>query len=235
MILPFKGDYKLGQGFANKFYRNGVDVYAQYGLQGHNGLDHDVPCYTPLYAMISGKVIEVADEGNIGYGKYVKIENDKEGALVAHLSSFSSIKVGDQVIEGETLIGKSGTSGNSTGCHTHTGYYRFPRNRQNGFAGYIDPIPYITKGGGSVTDYKGYDLDNKDSMKVAVDVLVRVQKGEFVDKPKYEALEREAVELRKRPVSCPPAGDPKLAEKLNKIKELATNSELVKINDILKS
>lgn len=35
--------------------------------------------------------------------------------------------------------------------------------------------------------YKGYDLTNKDSMKVAVDVLVRVQQGEFVEKTKADA------------------------------------------------
>lgn len=35
--------------------------------------------------------------------------------------------------------------------------------------------------------YKGYDLTNKDSMKVAVDVLVRLQAGEFIDKIKYDA------------------------------------------------
>lgn len=34
--------------------------------------------------------------------------------------------------------------------------------------------------------YKGYDLANPESMKAAVDVLVRVQAGEFVDKPKYD-------------------------------------------------
>jgi len=34
--------------------------------------------------------------------------------------------------------------------------------------------------------YNGYDLSNRESMKVAVDVLVRVQKGEFVEKSKYE-------------------------------------------------
>ncbi len=213
MRLPFKDKFTLTQGFANKFYLNGVDVYAQYGLQGHNGLDHSVPCFTPLYAMITGKVIEVADEGGIGYGKYVKIENDVEGALVAHLSSFGSIKPGDFVKEGETLIGKSGTSGNSTGCHTHTGYYRFPRNRQNGYNGYIDPMRFLSEGGVDMANmYKGYDLANPESMKVAVDILVRVQNGEFVDKAKYEALEKEAVELRKRPSSCPPAttiNDPK--------------------------
>jgi len=34
--------------------------------------------------------------------------------------------------------------------------------------------------------YKGYDLTNKESMKVAVDILVRVQAGEFVDKGELE-------------------------------------------------
>lgn len=82
----------------------------------------------------------------------------------------------------------------------------------------IDRLISIAKkyqGGGTVTNYKGYDLDNKDSMKVCVDVTVRVQQGEFVDKSKYDALEREAIELRKRPASCPPTGDPK-AENLKK-------------------
>jgi hypothetical protein len=52
--------------------------------------------------------------------------------------------------------------------------------------------------------YKGYDLTNKDSMKVAVDILLRVQNGEFVDKPKYEELQKKVTELEQRPPSCPP-------------------------------
>lgn len=35
--------------------------------------------------------------------------------------------------------------------------------------------------------YKGYDLTNKESMKVAVDVLVRLQSGDLIDKSKYES------------------------------------------------
>ena len=199
MLLPFKENYRLTQGFGvNK------DDYIKYNLQGHNGLDHAVPCFTPLYAMISGIIKEVADEGNIGYGKYIKIENDIEGSLVAHLSS-QSVAVGQQVVAGVTLIGKSGTTGNSSGCHTHTGYYRFPRNRQNGFSGYIDPTPYLEGGGSTVADmYKGYDLSNRESMKVAVDVLVRVQAGEFVDKPKYDAgikaLNQQITDLKNKPI-----------------------------------
>lgn len=34
--------------------------------------------------------------------------------------------------------------------------------------------------------YKGYDLNNPESMKVAVDILVRVQGGEFIEKSVYE-------------------------------------------------
>lgn len=89
-------------------------------------------------------------------------------------------------------------------------------------------------GGGNMANmYKGYDLANPDSMKVAVDILVRVQNGEFVDKAKYDTLEREAIELRKRPVSCPPAGDPKATDKLNRINELVKNSNITKIQSIL--
>lgn len=40
-------------------------------------------------------------------------------------------------------------------------------------------------GGDMPNMYKGYDLSNQESMKVAVDILVRVQSGEFVEK-KYK-------------------------------------------------
>lgn len=63
----------------------------------------------------------------------------------------------------------------------------------------IDKLITIAKGQGNnntANTYKGYDLSNPESMKVAVDVLIRVQQGEFVDKPKYEALEKEANKLR---------------------------------------
>lgn len=131
MRLPFKGTYRLSQAFGvNK------DAYAKFGYLGHNGLDHAVPTGTDLFAMISGTVIE-ARMDTTGYGNYVKIENDKEGALVGHMQSLA-VKPGDKVVEGETFIGKSNNTGNSTGPHTHTGYYTLPRNRQNGYGGYID-------------------------------------------------------------------------------------------------
>ena len=39
--------------------------------------------------------------------------------------------------------------------------------------------------------YKGYDLTNQESMKVAIDVLVRVQAGELVDKSQIEQVKKD--------------------------------------------
>jgi murein DD-endopeptidase MepM/ murein hydrolase activator NlpD len=138
MIKPFRGEFRLTQGFGGN-----PASYAQFGLKGHNGLDYGLPTGTQIIAPHNGKVIEVADEGTRGYGKYIKIENEKEGSVMAHLSSFQ-VKVGDTVSEGQP-IALSGNTGNSTGPHLHWGYYLFPRNRQNGYAGFIDQINLIAK------------------------------------------------------------------------------------------
>jgi murein DD-endopeptidase MepM/ murein hydrolase activator NlpD len=99
-----------------------------------------MPVGTPLIAAIEGVVVEV-DYDEPGYGWYVKIENTTEGALVAHLSKID-VQVGFVVEMGQQL-GLSGNTGNSTGPHVHFGYYRIPRDRSNGFNGYIDPEPYF--------------------------------------------------------------------------------------------
>ena len=136
MRFPFNGSFKLTQ----KFGENPAS-YAQFGLKGHNGLDFGVPTGTEIVATHSGKVIEATNDPS-GYGLYVKIENDLEGSLYAHLKEFK-VKVGDQVSEGQ-ILGLSDNTGNSTGPHLHFGYYKIPRDRTNGYAGYIDPLPFLT-------------------------------------------------------------------------------------------
>ena len=137
MIKPFRGDYRLTQGFGEN-----PASYAKFGLKGHNGLDYGLPTGTQVIAPHSGKVIEATNDPN-GYGNYLKIENDKEGSVLAHLQSFQ-VKVGDIVSEGQP-VGFSNNTGNSTGPHLHWGYYTQPRNRQNGYAGFIDQINLIAK------------------------------------------------------------------------------------------
>ena len=140
MRKPFDGDYKQTQGFNDECCRA---AYAKFGMKGHNGLDIATPSGTKILAPHDGKVIETTLDP-AGYGIYVKIENSIEGSVLAHLRE-ARVGVGDGVKEGD-FVGYSDNSGNSTGAHLHWGYYRFPRDRQNGFAGFIDQTPYIGAG-----------------------------------------------------------------------------------------
>lgn len=56
-----------------------------------------------------------------------------------------------------------------------------------------------TGNGGNMSNmYKGYDLSNAESMKVAVDILVRVQSGEYVERATHEkALNEQKTQLNK--------------------------------------
>lgn len=135
MRKPFDGDYQLTQGFGVN-----PDAYAKFGLKGHDGLDYGLPSGTRVNAPHNGKVLEAASDPQ-GYGNYLKIENDQEGSVLAHLKSFA-VAVGDTVSEGQ-YVGLSNNTGNSTGPHLHWGYYRKPRDRSNGYAGFIDQSPYL--------------------------------------------------------------------------------------------
>ena len=106
---PFSGNWPLTQGFGEN-----PASYARFGLNGHNGLDYGVPTSTPILAPHAGRVIEASNDPT-GYGLYLKIENDKEGSVLAHLKGFE-VGVGNTVIEGQ-VIGSSDNTGNSTGPH----------------------------------------------------------------------------------------------------------------------
>ena len=140
MIRPFKGMFAITQEWGNDLVINGVHIYAQFGLKGHNGVDYGCPEGTPIYAPHNGKVIEAAFD-KYGYGMYVKIENDKEGSILGHLKSFV-VNPGDVITEG-TQIGLSDNTGNSTGAHLHWGYFRKPRNKSDGYSGTTNPYPYL--------------------------------------------------------------------------------------------
>jgi hypothetical protein len=134
----FIGDFPLSQYFGNKLIIDGVDIYAKYGLKGHNGLDYAVPLETPLTSCLYGTVIENLYDAP-GYGNYIKIENEGCGVLYAHLKRLSEYKPGMRVCPG-TVIGASGNTGNSTGPHLHFAVFPKPRDRKNGYRGFIDPL-----------------------------------------------------------------------------------------------
>lgn len=128
----FEGNFPLSQEFGKN-----PAWYAKFGLKGHNGIDYALPKGTKLFSCIFGTVTEINNDTR-GYGLYIKIENAQCGVLYAHLSK-TNVKVGDFVEPGR-LLGYSGNTGNSTGPHLHFGVFPKPRDRQNGYVGYIDPL-----------------------------------------------------------------------------------------------
>lgn len=83
---------------------------------GHEAYDIAIPIDTPVQSTMSGKVIH-AGWNNEGYGNLVIVENGSYRTYYAHLNSIP-VAVGDNV-EAGTVIGLSGSTGNSTGPHLH--------------------------------------------------------------------------------------------------------------------
>lgn len=82
----------------------------------HDGTDFGVPCETPVHAAASGTVVLVGHGG--AYGQRVVLRHG--GGLSTSYNHLSrrSASAGDKVGAGE-VIGRSGSSGLSTGCHLH--------------------------------------------------------------------------------------------------------------------
>ena len=89
----------------------------------HTGIDLAVPLGTPVFAAADG-VVALArpmtdSSGNlVGYGNYIVVQHDTGlKTLYGHLLAIG-VKEGDVVKRGQ-LIGLVGSTGNSTGPHTH--------------------------------------------------------------------------------------------------------------------
>jgi len=147
MRLPFNGTFPLTQSFGlNPQYYTQFLVKQPDGttapMKGHNGQDYGLPSGTEVVAPHHGKIIEAAFDEK-GYGNYIKIENNEEGSVLAHLEKIDVV-VGQEMNEGDHLA-TSDNTGYSTGAHLHWGYYRKPRDRANGYAGFVDQTPFISK------------------------------------------------------------------------------------------
>lgn len=88
-------------------------------IHGYNGIDIGAPIGTPIRASAAGTVIVAKSAGwNGGYGQYVVIKHDNGvQTLYAHASAIF-VTVGEYVAQG-AQIANVGSSGNSTGPHTH--------------------------------------------------------------------------------------------------------------------
>lgn len=107
-IMPVAGD--VGSGFGpRKAPLPGASTF-------HTGVDIKAPAGSPVKATAAGEVIEVGS--NAKSGNFVRIKHaDGRISSYSHLASYG-VEQGDQ-LAGGSVLGKVGSTGNSTGPHLH--------------------------------------------------------------------------------------------------------------------
>ncbi|WP_367319304.1 transglycosylase family protein [Streptomyces sp. HUAS ZL42] len=105
----------------------------------HTGVDFPVPTGTAVQAVAAGKVVSAGWGGSFGYQVVIR-HADGRYTQYAHLSAIS-VKSG-QTVDGGRRIGRSGSTGNSTGPHLH-----FEVRTGPGFGTDVDPLAYLRRGG----------------------------------------------------------------------------------------
>lgn len=107
-----------------------TSYFGNRSLGWHRGIDIGVKTNSPIYAMKDGTVILAGWNGSYGYQVQIKHSNSVI-TTYAHNSKVL-VKKGDKVVQGQT-IARSGSTGNSTGPHTHiefiiNGQFKNPLN-----------------------------------------------------------------------------------------------------------
>jgi murein DD-endopeptidase MepM/ murein hydrolase activator NlpD len=112
-INPLAGDFEISSAFGMRHHP------IQKKEKMHKGVDFKAPEGTPVVATADGVVVKTKfTEAGFGYGKHIVIQHDDHyQTLYAQLSEMD-VKEGDVVKKGQ-VIGKVGSSGQSTAPHLH--------------------------------------------------------------------------------------------------------------------
>lgn len=104
--------------YAGYYIRPSTGTKTQ-GLHGYNAIDIGAPIGTPIIASASGQVIISKSTGwNGGYGKYVVVKHDNGSQTLYAHNNQNIVFQGQYVVQGQ-VIAYVGSTGNSTGPHTH--------------------------------------------------------------------------------------------------------------------
>lgn len=102
---------------------------------GHVGVDIAVPAGSYVRSARFGRVAEAGEDEE--YGRYVRVEHDRDMMTLYAHNSWLFVEVGDSVETGE-VIALSGNSGRSTAPHLHV------ELELNGDP--VDPLGYLVEG-----------------------------------------------------------------------------------------
>lgn len=104
----------------------------------HAGDDFPYPCGTPVHAARAGTVVLAGWDpagGNVVMIDHGYVDGAYLDSYYAHFERPAVVRSGQHVSKGQ-LIGYSGTTGRSTGCHMHFGVMANGR--------WVNPIPWIS-------------------------------------------------------------------------------------------
>lgn len=189
--------------FITQKWGENPQTYSRFGLKGHNGLDLRAATGTEVFAPHDGIVKERRFDKE-GYGNYLKIESDKEGSVLAHLKDFA-VNLNKAVKEGD-LIGYADNTGFSTGSHLHWGYYRIPRDRNDGYLGYINQELLVGQ-------------TESEELKACLDIL----HNKVI--PEKEGLQREYEAFKKTATEEIKVRDDRIAEIEQRVKAAETDRD----------
>lgn len=126
-----------------------ADIGTRYGKPGsswssgyHTGVDFPVPTGTSVKAVAGGRIVSAGWGGAYGY-QIVLRHDDGRYSQYAHLSALA-VREGQRVTAGQR-IGRSGSTGNSSGPHLH-----FEVRTGPGYGSDIDPLAYLRARGVSL-------------------------------------------------------------------------------------
>lgn len=105
----------------------------------HTGVDFPVPTGTSVKSVAPGRIVSAGWAGSYGYQVVIR-HTDGKYSQYAHLSALT-VRSGQQVASGQR-IGRSGSTGNSSGPHLH-----FEVRTGPGYGADIDPVAYLRSGG----------------------------------------------------------------------------------------
>ncbi len=147
--------YSLNQAFGGN-----PDLYKQFGIKGHNGLDLLATHGQPVYAAHDGTCFPEID-ANQGHGVVIRSDEAYEyNGEAVHFKSIywhlvqadAVVKTGQKVKAGD-LIGYADNTGFSLGDHLHFGlkpqawneesWTWWNTEQKNGYLGAIDPEPFF--------------------------------------------------------------------------------------------
>lgn len=129
----------LNEIFVTQRFGARPEVYKQFGLKGHNGLDLRAKRGDPVYAVDEGTAFLEQQDG--GFGIYIKIYHWWGITYYAHL--LAGITASGIRVDAGQIIGYADNTGFSTATHLHFGVKPFPVQTNNGYRGAVDPEDYL--------------------------------------------------------------------------------------------